>query len=102
MRRQPPSSTLFPYTTLFRSDLPIDAGDVGQENQLVGAHGHGESRGRRIRVQVVRPAVRPDSERRNDRKEAFSQQDLDDARLDPVDLADEAELPGTLVRSRVQ
>src|SRR5438874_9212065 len=49
MRRQPPSSTLFPYTTLFRSDLPIDAGDVGQENQLVGAHGHGESRGRRIR-----------------------------------------------------
>src|SRR5437870_9857944 len=25
MRRRPPSSTLFPYTTLFRSDSPNDA-----------------------------------------------------------------------------
>src|SRR5438552_17977302 len=27
MTRRPPSSTLFPYTTLFRSDLGIGAGD---------------------------------------------------------------------------
>src|SRR5256885_8581610 len=29
MIRRPPRSTLFPYTTLFRSDIPLWAGQVG-------------------------------------------------------------------------
>src|SRR3712207_8286199 len=29
MIRRPPRSTLFPYTTLFRSDLLVEAADVG-------------------------------------------------------------------------
>src|SRR5690349_24000562 len=28
MIRRPPRSTLFPYTTLFRSDMDVDAGDL--------------------------------------------------------------------------
>src|SRR3989442_16038570 len=35
MIRRPPRSTLFPYTTLFRSDLEIDGGEalVGEDTQ---------------------------------------------------------------------
>src|SRR5688572_32761425 len=39
MIRRPPRSTLFPYTTLFRSDLPVDAedGDQGQRSHRLEA-----------------------------------------------------------------
>src|SRR5437867_8476472 len=41
MIRRPPRSTLFPYTTLFRSELralaPVLAGRVGAEGDAVGA-----------------------------------------------------------------
>src|SRR5256885_13249107 len=37
MIRRPPRSTLFPYTTLFRSDV----GDHVFQRKLVGAHDHG-------------------------------------------------------------
>src|SRR5690348_17943855 len=46
MIRRPPSSTLFPYTTLFRSNFPKLAG--GREREAVGraeAAGPGFSRG---------------------------------------------------------
>src|SRR5690349_23785243 len=33
MIRRPPRSTLFPYTTLFRSDLQAAGSDVGQEER---------------------------------------------------------------------
>src|SRR5476651_1611880 len=35
MIRRPPRSTLFPYTTLFRSHIGAVAGDVGAEGVLV-------------------------------------------------------------------
>src|SRR5688572_32097988 len=35
MIRQPPRSTLFPYTTLFRSLVPEVIGDGGDQGQLV-------------------------------------------------------------------
>src|SRR2546430_10566533 len=41
MIRRPPRSTLFPYTTLFRSDVPRDGG--GQEG--AGSVLHGQGRG---------------------------------------------------------
>src|SRR3712207_9061995 len=33
MVRRPPRSTLFPYTTLFRSDVLLSAGDLGRVEQ---------------------------------------------------------------------
>src|SRR5690554_7761259 len=36
MIRQPPISTLFPYTTLFRSPLPVSAGCSGFKNKSDG------------------------------------------------------------------
>src|SRR5690348_17691464 len=39
MIRRPPRSTLFPYTTLFRSDRPemrLDLGDIGRHERAVG------------------------------------------------------------------
>src|SRR3712207_8564266 len=49
MIRRPPRSTLFPYTTLFRSD-PLGARRGGGEDD------------RRRRVVVLRPVVLPDAE----------------------------------------
>src|SRR5256885_9772795 len=44
MIRRPPRSTLFPYTTLFRSaqQLPPDTADHGKDQQLDHAHGRSE------------------------------------------------------------
>src|SRR3712207_8015854 len=44
MIRRPPRSTLFPYTTLFRSDLGDEAAAAGLEVVRVGEHAR-ESRG---------------------------------------------------------
>src|SRR2546421_8051216 len=38
MIRRPPRSTLFPYTTLFRSDLQPDAGGDGGRGQQLDQH----------------------------------------------------------------
>src|SRR5258707_3315965 len=56
MIRRPPRSTLFPYTTLFRSRLPATLGDVGERDldpcvDLLCAHAR---RWRRIRRPVRR------------------------------------------------
>src|SRR5688572_31361044 len=42
MIRRLPRSTLFPYTTLFRSLYPVDAAGSGPETQGQGAPRHGE------------------------------------------------------------
>src|SRR5258705_1597142 len=42
MIRRPPRSTLFPYTTLFRSEVEADLGAV--EGALPREHGHREAR----------------------------------------------------------
>src|SRR5258708_31499732 len=39
MIRRPPRSTLFPYTTLFRSHHALDDGFVGAENPALAEHG---------------------------------------------------------------
>src|SRR2546426_7401884 len=39
MIRRPPRSTLFPYTTLFRSRCPAFPGPADDGGQLVGRHG---------------------------------------------------------------
>src|SRR5256885_12114696 len=46
MIRRPPRSTLFPYTTLFRSDAahPADAGDHARARCVVVVHAHGGER----------------------------------------------------------
>src|SRR3712207_7093303 len=48
MIRRPPRSTLFPYTTLFRSPILVDRAD-GQGNGAVGGGGGGRRRRRRAR-----------------------------------------------------
>src|SRR2546430_13729903 len=41
MIRRPPRSTLFPYTTLFRSDRPLPAGSSGERADVRGSGGAG-------------------------------------------------------------
>src|SRR3712207_7753726 len=57
MIRRPPRSTLFPYTTLFRSDLVERAADVAQlehEQRVLGlGAGHGDDRLDRLGGQLV-------------------------------------------------
>src|SRR5687768_18211209 len=68
MTRRPPRSTLFPYTTLFRSGLGDRAADqllcrgpVEAHAALRGVHRLGDA-------EAVRPEVAPERERRLDRK----------------------------------
>src|SRR5260370_17070946 len=46
MIRRPPRSTLFPYTTLFRSDLPPSARDGGPHLRSAAEQGRGRRRRR--------------------------------------------------------
>src|SRR5258708_35155669 len=55
MIRRPPRSTLFPYTTLFRS-----LGEIGSARQIV------EIRGTHARLQATEPAARRRHERGDD------------------------------------
>src|SRR3712207_7030198 len=59
MIRRPPRSTLFPYTTLFRSRAAVQLAGGGEERQAADAHGgHQEDPDR------PRPALRHDERRR--------------------------------------
>src|SRR3989442_8815913 len=40
MIRRPPRSTLFPYTTLFRSEVGGDTGDIDEEGRVDPRHVH--------------------------------------------------------------
>src|SRR2546422_2142620 len=66
MIRRPPRSTLFPYTTLFRSDLRAEGPVVQQEAPPAGHRGVGDdvllARVVRliVRGEAVRPVPRPD------------------------------------------
>src|SRR3712207_7135775 len=55
MIRRPPRSTLFPYTTLFRSDAAAASGELGRAplNLFLG---HGERAGDVARVVLLAPA----------------------------------------------
>src|SRR2546421_8403017 len=55
MIRRPPRSTLFPYTTLFRSDDQLSLGAVGDDGARRGVHDLG--------VVVVLPDVDPGARR---------------------------------------
>src|SRR3712207_8197055 len=44
MIRRPPRSTLFPYTTLFRSEDLLEQHDAGARAAAVGEHGRGRER----------------------------------------------------------
>src|SRR5207249_6860713 len=44
---RPPRSTLFPYTTLFRSEQPLARPEVRQAQELVGGHEAGNAERRR-------------------------------------------------------
>src|SRR5947199_8878282 len=100
MIRRPPSSTLFPYTTLFRSEVEHvrageqQAGEVAREEQLRPRYGAGE-------VEIDRPLLlqpRHEVGRGEDRQEGAeevedgresrleSEDDLLDARLVAVHL----------------
>src|SRR2546422_4729558 len=54
MIRRPPRSTLFPYTTLFRSLVDVDPGDGGR---LEGRAAHAGPLGDRSDHRLVRPAA---------------------------------------------
>src|SRR3712207_8972350 len=56
MIRRPPRSTLFPYTTLFRSDIDEREGRVEAEDR--GAHGARRRRGPRLRGAAAGGRVR--------------------------------------------
>src|SRR5256885_9342959 len=53
MIRRPPRSTLFPYTTLFRSQLGLRLGDLGQVAQEIRRH-----LGRAVGGHAIEPAGR--------------------------------------------
>src|SRR4051812_49572960 len=48
MIRRPPSSTLFPYTTLFRSRDRVPVGAVGADQEVVLPHHRGRADDRRL------------------------------------------------------
>src|SRR3989454_11316595 len=68
MIRRPPRSTLFPYTTLFRSRRPKEEGDGGR---VRGEGRRGElptGQGRRRRGRVLRSDGRPEARRDHRRR----------------------------------
>src|SRR2546426_4738683 len=56
MIRRPPRSTLFPYTTLFRSQCGEPEGDQGQQQR--GLQSHAQQRGRRDQGHAVAAQLR--------------------------------------------
>src|SRR2546427_6201961 len=69
MIRRPPRSTLFPYTTLFRSDVTCRRAAVGQAHiGLAAQHGLGHG-GRRLHTQVELHARVLFAEKRQQRSE---------------------------------
>src|SRR5256885_7382729 len=66
MIRRPPRSTLFPYTTLFRSDkvleavIPLDDNDV-RRNVVRGQYTAGVVRGQPVKAYREEEGVAPDS-----------------------------------------
>src|SRR5690348_17535937 len=62
MTRRPPTSTLFPYTTLFRSQPRRPAGDDRPYGRAAAARRSREDRRRGRRGAAARPAGRGDGE----------------------------------------
>src|SRR5258708_10669646 len=61
MIRRPPRSTLFPYTTLFRSDRNNDALDDGAFLQVAAGKGLVEHRGKIVAGRIDRKSTRLNS-----------------------------------------
>src|SRR5687768_17803719 len=70
MLRRPPRSTLFPYTTLFRSDADVRApipGVVVAEHILLGASREGPAHPAGSSVPVTLRGLRPEPDRKSTR-----------------------------------
>src|SRR3712207_6887546 len=66
MIRRPPRSTLFPYTTLFRSRAPAPAGARDHARVAAGEH-RGQGRGPDPRARPKRPPHAPRPDRKSTR-----------------------------------
>src|SRR5688572_32281531 len=56
MIRRPPRSTLFPYTTLFRSWTPLNPADAGMSPEKVSKFGEKTDLGRPAQPEEIAPA----------------------------------------------
>src|SRR3712207_7909470 len=68
MIRRPPRSTLFPYTTLFRSDARIDRGPSGGCAAVRGRYSQADQSQAARPYSIAPEARRPDLRPREDRK----------------------------------
>src|SRR5437667_5211577 len=84
MRRRPPRSTLFPYTTLFRSIEAGVAGHVVREHRLERRVRRGLREGERVRDRALRLGSRPRPVR-HERIAALLERDEEADRLAVVD-----------------
>ncbi len=73
-------------------DVAAQALDVGEVDELLGAERLGDRRGDGVGVDVVGLARLVGADRRDDRDELVGEQPFEDARVDGVDVADEAEV----------
>ena len=90
-----------------RREVAVQAGHVGEVHELLGGERLGDRAGDGVGVHVVALPVGVDTHRRDHRDELLAQQPHDDRRVDPADVADEAEAlvahlgrdePGVLAR----
>jgi len=77
---------------LLVTEVSVDAGDVGEVDELLGVEGFGDRRGDRVGVDVVGLAALVDPDGSDDRNELFAEEAFEDGGLDAADVADEAEV----------
>ena len=65
---------------------------IGEEQEPLGLHGGGDGAGRRVGIDIVGLAIVADADRRDDRDRVAVDDRVEDLDIDPVRLADEAEL----------
>src|SRR3712207_8971793 len=80
MMRRPPRSTLFPYTTLFRSREREEGGVAGEQEDARGDHRRGMDEGR-DRCRARHCVGEPDGERDLRRLAAGAEEDRKSTRL---------------------
>ena len=73
-------------------EIAVHPGHVGEVDELLGAERLGDRARDRVGVHVVRLAGLVDTDRRHDRDQLLAEEPLEDRRVDPTDVPDEAEL----------